>query len=190
MRATQRMGFVALVGLCAGLCACGGDRTREATMAGGTSENSIRVETTAFGDGDDIPVKYTADGENVSPPLSWSKGPAGTKTYALVVDDPDAPAGTWVHWIAWNLPSTELDEGAGAPGALTAGGRHGRNSWGDLGWGGPQPPSGTHRYFFRVYALDSQLDLGDNTDRRALDNAMRGHQLARGELMGRYTAKK
>lgn len=167
--------------------ACGyrsGDDRKEATMG----QASLRVQSSAFEDGGAIPAKYSADGENVSPPLSWSPGPKGTSHYALVVDDPDAPAGTWVHWIVWNLETTRLEENAWANGKL-AGAVQGLNSWRKAGWGGPEPPSGTHRYFFRVYALDRAIDLDQGADRAALDRAISGHQLATGALMGRYSKK-
>lgn len=161
-----------------------------AERAKGGAAKSLRVESRAFAEGSPIPERHTADGEDLSPPLAWTPGPAGTVSYALVVDDPDAPGGTWVHWTLWNLSTNALEEGASATGRTPAGAVEGRNSWGRIGWGGPQPPSGTHRYYFRVFALDRNLDLGKGADRAALESALRGHQLGSGELMGRYTAKR
>lgn len=151
------------------------------------AEKKIGVESTAFQQGAAIPEKHTGDGDDVSPPLSWSEGPAGTVTYALVMDDPDAPMGTWLHWTIWNLKTTKLEEGASK--RPPAGSAQGQNSWKRTGYGGPKPPSGTHRYFFRVYALDASLDLKEGADRDALETAIRGHVLAQGELMGRYSAR-
>ena len=153
-------------------------------------EASLKVQSPAFGNGDTIPVRYTADGENVSPPLSWSAGPYRTVAYALVVDDPDAPAGNWVHWVAWNIPGVQIEEGISPSPRLPSGAVQGRNSWKRTGYGGPQPPSGTHRYFFRVHALDAQLDLSPDAGKEELERVMRGHVLASGEMMGKYTRKK
>ena len=146
----------------------------------------MRIESPAFGEGEPIPPRYTADGEDVSPPLRIEGVPEGTRTLALVVDDPDAPMGTWVHWVVWNVPAdaTAFPEGGVPEGAV-----EGVNSWGRRGWGGPSPPSGTHRYFFRLYALDTRLDLPPTADRRALEAAMRGHVLAEAVTMGRYTRR-
>ncbi len=150
---------------------------------------SLRLRSSAFSSGQPIPAKFTCDGRNISPPLEWDAGPIGTVSYALIMDDPDAPGGTWVHWVAWNITATMLPEEASdqvtsAPvGAL----RHGTNSWDRIGYGGPCPPSGTHRYFFRVYALNVELAMGPETTKAALLAAIEGHTLARGELMGTYT---
>ncbi len=147
---------------------------------------TLSVRSAAFAPGRAIPRKYTADGENASPPLSWSPGPAGTKSYALVVDDPDAPAGTWVHWVAWNLDGNEIAENAGHEVRSRPSVVQGRNSWRRRGYGGPSPPSGTHRYFFRVFALDEFLAPGADAGKEDLERAMRGHVLAWGETVGRY----
>lgn len=153
---------------------------------------SLHVESAAFPEGGSIPARFTADGENVSPPLSWAAGPLGTTAYALVVDDPDSPSGTWTHWVLWNEPGLRLDEDVRPTIALPDGARQGRNSWQKQGYGGPQPPagSGEHRYSFRVYALDVRLELTPEAGRAELESAMQGHVLAQGELMGRYAAKK
>ena len=161
------------------LAACTGSIPEE-------SMSELHVESQAFEHEGTIPARFTCDGEDVSPPLSWSPGPDGTVTYALIADDPDAPGGTWVHWVAWNLVEPRLREAVPPSETLPDGARHGHNSWRRSGYGGPCPPSGTHRYFFRVYALDGTLALPDDTDADALRAAMQGHELARGELMGRY----
>ncbi len=140
------------------------------------------LTSNAFANEARIPTKYTCDGEDVSPPLAISGVPAGTQTLALVVDDPDAPSGTWDHWVACDIPVTE----AIAEGVTTLG-TAGRNSWGRSGYGGPCPPSGTHRYYFTVYALDASLGLEPGADKAALLDAMQGHVLAEATLLGRYS---
>ncbi len=149
---------------------------------------SITVKSSAFASGQPIPAKYTADGRDISPPLSWSGAPAGTEQFALIVDDPDAPKGTWIHWVVYGIPgdATSLPEGAGAKGKPAAGLLEGRNSWGKPGWGGPSPPSGTHRYYFRVYALDAEVELKEGLTEAELTKAIEGHLLGTGELMGTY----
>ena len=149
---------------------------------------TLTVKSSAFANGAPIPAKYTCDDLDISPPLSWSEGPHGTQSYALIMDDPDAPNGTWVHWVAWNIGDTKLPEDvtnrpAEDPASHL---RQGTNSWQRVGYGGPCPPSGTHRYFFRVYALDRELDLDTETTKAALLATMERHVLARGELMGTY----
>jgi Raf kinase inhibitor-like YbhB/YbcL family protein len=138
-----------------------------------------------------IPVRFTCDGEDRSPELAWSGAPVGTETFALVVDDPDAPGGDWVHWVLFDLPaeSTGLPEGVPASEHPEPGGVHGKNSWGRLGYGGPCPPSGTHRYFFRLYALDRRLALRAGATKAEVLAAAEGHVLDRAELMGRYSRK-
>ena len=154
---------------------------------------SLVVTSPAFENEKPIPSRYTCDGQDVSPPLEWAAGPMGTESYALIMDDPDAPGGTWVHWIAWNIKGTKLPEDeatqdmAESPlGQI----RHGTNSWERIGYGGPCPPSGTHRYFFKVYALDRELDLGSDATKQALVAAMESHTLDHGELMGTYARQK
>ncbi len=144
---------------------------------------SFSVSSPAFEQGGRIPARYTCDSDDVSPELRISSIPEGTKTLALIVDDPDAPMGTWVHWLVWNIPPAEVIAENTAPGTL------GRNDFGKLEWGGPCPPSGEHRYFFRLYALDAELDLPEGSARQELERAMQGHILARAELMGRYSRR-
>jgi Raf kinase inhibitor-like YbhB/YbcL family protein len=149
---------------------------------------TLELTSTAFAPGQPIPSKYTCDGENVSPPLHWSDPPHGTQSLALICDDPDAPAGTWVHWVLYNLlaKARALPEAVPANADLPDGSRQGKNSGGRLGYSGPCPPSGTHRYFFKLYALDTVLGLASGADKSQLLQAMQGHILAQTELMGTY----
>ncbi len=154
------------------------------------------LESPAFADGGEIPTRYTCEGEDVSPPLVWREPPAGTRSFALIVDDPDAPDPraprlVWVHWVLYDIPAgvRELAEDADRRG-LPPGTRRGLNDWKRPAWGGPCPPIGRHRYFFRLYALDTELgDLGTPT-RTRLERAMEGHVLGEAELMGTYEKKK
>jgi Raf kinase inhibitor-like YbhB/YbcL family protein len=147
----------------------------------------MKLTSTAFTEGSMIPRKYTCDGQDMSPSLAWSDVPAGSKSLALICDDPDAPAGTWVHWVLFNLPPTLTGLPESVPSDKNPqGGVHGTNSWKRLGYGGPCPPSGTHRYFFKLYALDSQLSLGNSATAKDVQTAMKGHVLAEAQLMGRY----
>ena len=147
----------------------------------------LALTSTAFAQGGDIPVRYTCEGADASPPLAWSGVPAGTTSLALIVDDPDAPGHTWVHWVMYNLPpqTSELAQGVRRE-DLPSGTREGLNDWHRTGYGGPCPPSGRHRYFLKLYALDVALpDLG-MPDKAALERAMQGHILAQAELIGTY----
>jgi Raf kinase inhibitor-like YbhB/YbcL family protein len=149
----------------------------------------FELSSPAFGAGADIPKQYTGDGKDVSPPLRWAEPPQGTKSFALICDDPDAPRGTWVHWVLFNLPADrrQLEEGVPTDGELPGGARQGKNDFGKIGYGGPAPPPGKpHRYYFRLYALDGPLDLAAGATRSQVVTAMKGHILAEGELMGRY----
>lgn len=154
----------------------------------GGSEMKISVLSSAFTEGGMIPRQFTCDGANISPAISWSTLPEGTKSIAIIADDPDAPAGTWVHWLLYNLPPDlkGLPENIPAKETLASGGMHGMTDFHRIGYGGPCPPSGTHRYFFKVYALDTVLDLFPGAIKKRLLNAFEGHVLAEGELMGRY----
>jgi Raf kinase inhibitor-like YbhB/YbcL family protein len=150
---------------------------------------SIELTSTAFSSEATIPKQFTADGADRSPPLHWSEPPSGTKSLALICDDPDAPRGTWVHWVLFNLPeqSRELEEGVSPADTLDNGAKQGKNDFGKIGYGGPAPPRGKpHRYFFRLYALDVALDLPAGATRAQLDGAMKGHILGQGQLMGTY----
>ena len=149
----------------------------------------IDVTSTAFKEGLPIPAQYTADGQDVSPPLSWGGVPAGTRSLALVCEDPDAPRGTWSHWVLFNLPAeaSGLPEGVPLEAKLPSGATQGANDFRKVGYGGPSPPPGKpHRYFFKLYALDTTLSLPPSTTRQQLQAAVQGHVLAEGQLMGTY----
>ena len=149
----------------------------------------IKLESSAFKDGQSIPKQYTCDGVNISPPLEWKGIPKNAKTLAIICDDPDAPAGTWVHWVVYNLPADDMGliENTPATQNLTGGGLQGKNDFGKVGYNGPCPPSGTHRYFFKLYALDAELDLKPGATKSDLLKAMEGHVVAQGELVGTYS---
>ncbi|RMF21074.1 MAG: YbhB/YbcL family Raf kinase inhibitor-like protein [Cyanobacteria bacterium J083] len=140
----------------------------------------MKITSPAFAHNTMIPKKYTCQGEDINPPLVISDIPASAVSLALIVDDPDAPMRTWNHWLIWNIkPTTEIKENS-APGI------QGKNSWGRNDYGGPCPPSGMHRYFFRLYALDCELNLPEGATRKSLENAMKGHIIEQAELMGLY----
>jgi Raf kinase inhibitor-like YbhB/YbcL family protein len=149
---------------------------------------SIKITSTPFVDGGLIPKQYTCDGANVSPPLSWSGVPPNAKALVLICDDPDAPAKTWVHWVAYDLPVTltSLPENTATTTELTGGGKQGANDFKKIGYGGPCPPSGTHRYYFKLYALDTDTSLTPGATKDQLLKAMEGHIVAQGQLMGSY----
>jgi len=148
----------------------------------------IKIASTAFDDGGLIPPKYTCDGADISPPLHWEDVPEGTKSIALICDDPDAPMGTWVHWVLFNLSAEtrELAENIPPDRTLPNGARQGTSDFGRIGYGGPCPPSGTHRYFFKIYALDAQIDLAAGAKKAQLLKAVEGHILDQGQLIGKY----
>jgi Raf kinase inhibitor-like YbhB/YbcL family protein len=150
---------------------------------------SIELSSTAFEQGATIPKEHTGDGADKSPPLHWSSPPSGTQSFALICDDPDAPRGTWVHWVLFNFPGQTRDLQAGIPATanLASGAKQGKNDFGNVGYGGPAPPKGKpHRYFFKLYALDVTLDLPAGATKAQLETAMKGHVLAEGQLMGKY----
>ena len=172
-----------------GVMLAGRGAAQEGTMSTvGVSQAVWKVTSGAFQPGGTIPSRYTCDGEDVSPPLGWGEPPAGTKSFALISDDPDAPMGTWVHWVVYNLPpaTRQLPEGFLRDEQLPDGTRQGRTDFGRTGYGGPCPPSGTHRYFFKLYALDTMLALKPGATAKELEAAMQGHVLAGAELMGTY----
>lgn len=144
--------------------------------------------STAFDANGFIPAKYTCDGENISPPLIWDQVPTGTQSIALIVDDPDAPGRTFVHWVVYDIPATvrQLPEKIAADKTLPNGGVQGINDFGKLGYGGPCPPSGVHRYFFKLYALDQKLALAAGATKNQILAAMENHVLAKADLIGRY----
>src|SRR5947209_16301607 len=155
-----------------------------ATFAAGGAK--MKITSSAFQQGGNIPSKFTCDGPNTSPALQISGIPAEAKTLVLIVDDPDAPSGLFTHWVVWNIsPQTStVAEGS------TPKGVQGTNDFGKSGYGGPCPPSGTHRYYFRIFALDREMDLSVGAKRSQLDTAMKSHVIAKGELMGQYARKK
>jgi hypothetical protein len=153
---------------------------------------SITITSTAFSEGQPIPAKYSCEGSDASPPLKWTNAPATTKSFALIADDPDAPVGTWVHWVLYDLPpnTTGLPEGVAKTQFIAGNAKQGLNSWPRLGYGGPCPPPGKpHRYFFKLYALDTMLDLKPGVTKKDLLKAMESHILAEGQLMGTYQRK-
>lgn len=165
-------------------CSCKGNETNPVEEGG----KKMEVKSSAFENNGLIPAKYTCDGENISPPLQWEGAPEGTKSIALICDDPDAPMGTFVHWVLYNLPADakELAENMPADKKLPNGARQGITDFRKIGYGGPCPPSGTHRYFFKLYALDTKLDLAARATKSQLLRAMDGHILGQGELVGKY----
>lgn len=168
---------LAMVILAAGIACAGGP------------PGKLEVSTTAFRPGGTIPTQFTCSGENISPALAWSQPPAHTQSFVLIVDDPDAPAGTWVHWVVYNLPASarRLPEGVPTGDAVAGGGRQGTNDFHQNSYGGPCPPPGKpHRYFFRLYALDTVLNMRAPVHRKDVDAAMQGHVLAQAETMGTF----
>ena len=143
----------------------------------------LNVTSPSFGHNSRIPAKFTCDDRDMNPCLHIQGVPGDAKSLVLIMDDPDAPMGTWDHWIVWNIEPSAVIEEDGVPGGAV----QGKNSWGKTKYGGPCPPSGTHRYFFKVYALDTLLDLSSNSDKKTVEKAMKGHVLAQGELVGLYS---
>jgi len=148
--------------------------------------DGLKISSPQFAHNGSIPAKYTCDGADTSPHLKIEGVPRGAKALALIVDDPDAPAGTWVHWVVWGIPPETGEIGENA---VPAGAVQGRNDWGRNSYGGPCPPSGSHRYFFKLFALDTVLTLGAATTKKDLERAMEGHVIARAELIGVYKRK-
>jgi len=150
---------------------------------------AFTLTSSAFASGAEIPQAYTCKGADYSPALEWTGAPAKTATFALIMDDPDAPAGTWVHWVLWDLPAAAhaLPQGIPKREQLEDGSRQGRNSFKKIGYNGPCPPGGqTHRYFFRLFALDGKLDVAAGASSGQLDTAMQGHVLGKAEYMGTF----
>lgn len=156
--------------------------------ADGEEKSPMKITSSAFKEGEMIPVLYSCKGQDISPPLQWDGIPSTTKSLVLISDDPDAPMGTWVHWVYFNIPQAvrilpvNMEKGPSS----SLGGIQGKNSWGRNGYGGPCPPSGTHRYFFTVYALDILLDLKADAQKDDVLKAADGHILAKCSLMGRF----
>ncbi len=158
----------------------------------GPATAALRVRSADFPSGGDIPPRFTCDGGDVSPALDWGEPPKATQSFVLIADDPDAPGGTWVHWVLFDVPAGTRTLGREVPrdGQLANGARQGRNDFGRIGYGGPCPPAGQrHRYLFRLFALDTRLGLRPGATRSEIDRAAQGHVLARGEWMGRYARR-
>jgi Raf kinase inhibitor-like YbhB/YbcL family protein len=154
-----------------------------------TAQAQIQLTSPAFTHGSAIPAVYTCEGEDISPPLVWSGGPVERRSLALICDDPDAPRGTWVHWVLYNLPGECVELGQAVPPVpeLPSGARQGRNDFGNIGYGGPCPPPGKpHRYSFRLYAIDIMLNLPHGVSKAELERAMADHVVGQGTLMGTY----
>lgn len=152
---------------------------------------ALTLTSNSFVDGGMFPPKYTCDGANISPPLGWSGAPSGAKTFALINDDPDAPGGDWVHWVVWNIPATvqSLKEGMPKEAKFGDGTRQGTTDFGDIGYGGACPPSGVHRYFFKLYALDTILELPPTTKKAQLLSSIKGHVLEETKIMAKYSRR-
>ncbi|MEJ2719793.1 MAG: YbhB/YbcL family Raf kinase inhibitor-like protein [bacterium] len=154
---------------------------------------SIQLTSPAFEDGGPIPQEYTCEGPDISPPLEWTELPDGTLSLAMICDDPDAPMGTWVHWVIYGIPPdpTSLPEAVPGDDTTEGGAVQGKNDFKRIGYGGPCPPAGKpHRYFFKLYALDTELDLKPGASKKDLEKAMKGHILAQGQLIGTYQRSK
>ena len=150
---------------------------------------AFTLTSSDFQNGGDIPQKFTCKGADVSPELSWTNPPTGTRSFTLIADDPDAPAGTWTHWVLFDLPAqtSTLPEGVAKVDEVPDGGHQGRNDFRKIGYGGPCPPPGKpHRYFFKLYALDKALNLKPGASKQEVEQAMQGHVLGQAELVGRF----
>lgn len=186
----RSLAAVVLLSLAVMACATRPQTTEQSPIANTPKEDKLEIKLTsaAFKEGGPIPRPYTCDGVNVSPPLEWSGVPKTAKTLAIVCDDTDAPGGTWVHWVLYNLPADNIGlvENLPATEKLAAGGFQGKNDFEKVGYGGPCPPSGTHRYFFKIYALDSELPLKAGATKAELLKAIESHIVLQGQLMGTY----
>lgn len=159
------------------------------SAAQGARTMAFAIASTSFPNGGDIPKKFTCDGADVSPEISWTEPPAGAQSFALIADDPDAPAGTWTHWVLFDVPpaTTSLPEGVSKIDELPGGERQGRNDFRKIGYNGPCPPPGkAHRYFFKLYALGSKLNLKPGATKQEVEQAMQGHILGKAEWVGKY----
>jgi Raf kinase inhibitor-like YbhB/YbcL family protein len=181
--------FLAVVFLAFAVSGCRSALSPTAPPEPEEKAESFELTSTAFAPGDPIPSKYTCDGEDVSPPLQWNDPPQGTQSFVLFTDDPDA--GGWVHWALYDLPAEAraLPEAIPSDAELSDGSMHGKNGWGRLDYGGPCPPSGAHHYSFKLYALDTVLDLAAGASKGQLFQAMHEHILAQTELIGVYTRR-
>lgn len=179
----------AAVILCIQMAAIEPGGAKAAAAERGANPMAFSISSGSFSSGSDIPKKFTCDDADISPELSWKDVPEGVRSFALIADDPDAPVGTWTHWVLFDLPSqtTDLPEGVPKVDELPTGGRQGRNDFRKIGYGGPCPPPGKpHRYFFKLYALDQVLNLKPGASKKEVELAMQGHILGKAELMGTY----
>jgi Raf kinase inhibitor-like YbhB/YbcL family protein len=179
--------FILTMFLSAALYAC--KPTDDSDQMQGNKIMDISLTSNAFQDNQSIPRKYTCDAENISPSLTWSGAPAATRQFVLIVDDPDAPRGTWVHWVIYEIPGdvTALLEGVAKDQYIEGVGKQGVNDFGKIGYDGPCPPPGrAHRYFFKLYALDSEIDLAEGASKAEVEKAIQGHILSMGQLKGSY----
>lgn len=153
---------------------------------------TISLTSTSFGNMEIIPTEFTCDGADISPPLAWSGLSPDTQSVALICDDPDAPVGTWVHWVCYDIPATvtRLAQGVPKTDIIPSGGKQGINDFSKVGYGGPCPPSGTHRYFFKLYALDCMLEYSAGKSKHEIEQGMRGHILGEAQLIGTYSFQK
>jgi Raf kinase inhibitor-like YbhB/YbcL family protein len=181
-----RVALVALMMMFA--AACAKQPAAITSNAPATQAATMKLASSAFTEGQAIPRQYTCSGINISPPLEWSGIPKSAKTIAIIADDPDAPAGTWVHWVIYNLPADTMGMIENLPPTeeIKGGGLQGKNDFEKIGYGGPCPPSGTHRYFFKIYALDNELPLQAGAMKADVEKAMSGHVLAQAQLMGTF----
>ena len=177
-----RICFFILASLLFSCCANG--PTQQTELGPNTGVNDLRISSTAFGNNKKIPDVYTCNDQGISPPLTFENVPENAKSLALILDDPDAPSGTFTHWLIWNIPAnlTGIDENS-----VPDGGVQGKNSDGETGYTPPCPPYGTHRYYFKLYALDTMLKLPPGSDKKALSEAMKGHIIAQTEYVGLYS---
>lgn len=175
----HKLTFVICIMLLAGCHSAGQNDSNKSN-----SENiaTMKITSPAFNEGEMIPVMYTCQGKDINPPIQIADIPKETKSLALILEDPDAPMGTWVHWVMWNIPPTTSQI---VENNVPAGAVQGKNSWGKNEYGGPCPPSGVHRYFIKVYALDTPLTLSLSSGKKDLEKAMQGHVITEGQLMGR-----
>lgn len=179
---------ILFIGLAMSVTACISQPTQVVPSTQKEAVMSFQITSPAFKNGEAIPSDFSCKGRDISPTLTWTEPPAGTQSFALIMDDPDAPMGTWVHWVIFNIPAStrDLKEGTPTDPQLNDGSIQGITSARSTGFHGPCPPSGTHRYFFKLYALDTMLDLPANANKKDLLTAMEGHILANAELMGTF----
>jgi len=184
------LGYLAVLSLL--MASCSATESQDEVVSSAAEDDAkttIIVSSTAFREGEKIPVNYTCDGQDVSPELTWSESPEQTEVFALIVDDPDAPGGVFTHWVLFNIPKDTHRFGEGIPiqEQLENGAFQGRNGFGGIGYGGPCPPQGSvHRYQFTLYALDQRLNLKAGASKKQVIDAMQGHILAQGQLTGTY----